>query len=355
MTQTLATVSICGPEGSYVKIGNEKDKDLNTAIALKSVHAAKEFKDLLPVPGTFMRFLLNHNGPRVLMPDGSVIRKSYNGEHSWEFSDSVARIYAQENDGLFFPTYENENTHFSYQKILDGIRRSIQNIPRLESKKVTELFNKPDCLSDLEQECEYIRSVKRASVKNHFGNIEYLDGLEGKIFIKNPINPSEETTYFYLRKQRNELDISLSYQITLRLHMNNFGWEHSKIAARDLITELDVGGRFDKGSNEERAIGIFMGNKFPEVKDKYSFSLDFQPHPSSNSVNEIIISMSSNHTYQDYNRRNEIKPVMPTREMLPIFRDLVERVGIGLKKLDIYKENLAKEKRREYSEVMGFI
>lgn len=341
--ELIATLSIGGKGGNYIKKGDEKDTDLEVKLPpLKTVRAAKEFKVSRPSPGYLIRYLTGNRGPRVIMPDGSVVKESGESGCGYEFNDEVAKIFARENDGIFFPKkFIDENFNINFHDFTKALKRCIANMDRKGSNFEEILEKKDTALKDIKQEAMYLDKVRIMKNERTLADAKYHEGLEG--FIHTRKKGEEHDTYFGPKDHR--------YNILLGLDLNGFGYGHLKVCGRRLSTTFNLLGDLEKDSDEIHAISRYVHNQ-PRDKEKYLFEVKAKEYEEIGGIEELTIKMTSPAFW--YQNNEEMKyPVMQTEDMIPIFTPIADKVAIAIEKAKKYKENQTQKAYDSCTKRMG--
>jgi hypothetical protein len=331
----LATMVIGGSEGGYCTIGGERDIDLDVNLSLNGIRAGREFTSMLPVPGQLLNHLVVEKGPEVILPDGSEIQKSHRSEHEWQFTDGVARLWAAENNGIYFPSnFGAEDCWIKFSDYLRALERCVPNM--LKDKQCStqiqlhEIARQPGAFLDLEMESRYLDQVR---VYSRFGFFKsegrkLKNALEGVVHSR---SGEEHDTHFGSEQSR--------YQITLALSLEGFGWNHFKVSGRSLSVDFSYVG-FNKNSPDACAIRRFVyqeQDRLREGKVNASFEVEMPTYDDSEGVEKVVLTLQTPEYRYDSNGKME-KPVMQTKEMLEILYPVADRVSLGLNRMREYRK-----------------
>jgi len=343
----LATISFGGPEGGYCQIGNEKDTELGVALSLGRVVADREYARMRPVPGFFLNYICGNDDPRVLLPDGSVIKSSSRRDMGWQFCDEVARIFAAENDGIYLQSgFGAENTSMPFQDFLTGLRRCVPNWLRDGTRITDQLWNlhascagkrNAKSFATLAKDAKYLKQVRPAFSRDIIGRSISVDGIMGTI----GMSDEDRDTYFGPEGVR--------YTVTLRVNLDSgFGWSHVQVPSRELSVVFDIYDHLLDGSDQDVAIARWVNEQNTEPSNgrrfdiKYStFDNEGRTTHNGNPIHKMKLSIASPSQYwypADGSQRRDdgagkVKqnPPWTTHALLQKLRPVADRVALALK------------------------
>ncbi len=342
-----------------IQIGSENSKDLETTLHLNNVRASREFESSLPTPGFLLSYLTSEQldeGPKVILPDGGVIRKPYDPASGWQFSDEVARIWAAENNGIFFSSkFGTEGVYFSFRDFLESLSRCMKNIPRPTSGsseshdvKLYVAAQKPEALEELSKEAKYLRDVTVPGHRDASRAWIISQALEG--FVHSGDGSSDDT-YFGLAGSRS--GDSHRYQIKLGLALRGFGYRHFNVSARRLSCDIDV--LSSEGIEKDSLVAEIIKDYASKVNAEFynsaetdasslGFEANLKTYINGNRVNKIGLSLSSPRT-RFWSNDSLVYHVAPTDKMLPVFRGISDKIALALIK---YEEHMKARHDTEY-------
>jgi hypothetical protein len=281
-------------------------------IGIKKIHAT--YEENLPGTENALSYLSIGYRPHVIMPNGQILTRSGDTRaQDFEFDDTVAKLYARENDGIYMPSgFGSPDVRVPFKDIIKIWERCVANIsrPNNTSDEIRKQALAPDFLKEWEKEGAFLENVYGISG----GQFHTVQALEGPI-TRNP-------------------------DILLRLPLSGFGYKHFKVADRTLIATLNAYPAFTGNSDPARAINDFVHNSNDKENPQlfhfnYSFFNRDGEESSSGPVNKIIIQMSSPNPSpsQDREAAKGTLPRLETEAMLTTFQEVVSRIDKGLSAL----------------------
>jgi len=323
-------------------------------LPIKGIEARVESPDNLPTVGHLLGYLSQNHDPAVILPDGGVLTASYDDFSQIQFDDNTARLLAKQYDGIFFPAHL-ESGSFKFADFLSALKRVIPNSENkgekyglYSGKKIAEMARQQG-FGDLEQEAEHLDDV--SIIMGSYigvGDARVTDGIIGDFHQK-----GQQDSTFTPRGG----DYDSSYDVSLALLLNGFGYYHLNVSKRGLVATFDNLTDIRRSSAEITAIKMFVNAKDQKLRsagDKsYSVSVDFKEYEKGKAeLEKIKFSMFSPELYFTSNEKMEF-PVMKTQDMLPVFRDIADKIGLALSKAAKNKEKSEKKHRQNTARNLG--
>lgn len=343
----LATVVIGGSDDEpRCFMGGQNNIELRTTVSLDGIHASWEYMQHQPTPWNLLRYIARKEGPRVLLPDGRVLKSSDKAGHESDFCDPVAKMFAEQNGGIYFKSGfpRDKYDKIDFSTFMRAMRICIQNMAISDADCIRRLYEKeaqkPDALSALEKEGEHLDSVTVLVAEDIISRERGSDGIVGSL---HQGEGDDRTSYF--GPQENQ------YKARLGLEMDGFGWYHFQITGRSLAAEFRGVG-FEEQSSEARVIKNFVSASFDCPRDNYELDIEWKKYKHSDGVESMTLLMRSTGTLFTSNAKLE-HPVMQTDEMLPIFFKAADRVAVAISKAEQYRNQQAKERYAALQSAMG--
>jgi hypothetical protein len=328
----IATVTIGGEGGSSMSIGDESDRDLKREISPK-LRVQQEFGQCV-TPGYFLTDIVTSDGPSVVMSDGTVMRRD--SDFPGHFSDGVAKVFAEQSDGIYFPGKKGELGHyrFSFGDFIGAVRRiCLRQGGDLEEMAMDDEISLKN-FKGIISESEFIDGdVNPFAARDLFGGGS-VGGVVGDLK-REAVGRSEEQNM---------------HDAKLRVGLSGFGYNHFGVSDRALISKEWVYG-LDKESVELGEIMSYVARVDAKWRgDRVNASIDAEWVKKDKS--DIYLKMvSPRNTFKSNERLEE--PVMGVVEMSDIYFDVANKFygAIGLaKKL---AEGRVKEKKERVIMELG--
>ena len=294
----------------------EKDADLRKEITPKLRVRLERLIDSNPT--NFMVSFCKY-GPEVVMPDGRIYIRD--PEYPLEFNDAVAETFANQNEGLYFPSSVNES--FPISRFIEAIKRLIPN-SREETKKLAE---NPEAFADLLEDSSYIQGEVYPKVS------QWIRGFTGTL---DPEKLNVE---------------GVRHSFNIELALGGFGSHHFGVSERALSTEL-YPYRIKENSLEYNAIAEYITSKNNELRDRHQVTEpNLKLFLSFIELRGIRLELQSPGSYYS-NKRLKI-PVIKTREMAQYFSGIVREVDNAILRVKNMREERVEKERSNMASLMG--
>lgn len=343
--------------GCSLTMDFEKDSKLDVYGTI-NIRFGQQFSRMRPDPSRLFNAVVRNDYPMVIDPAGEVLIPSHNPDLSYQFTDNIARIWAQQNNGIYFPSrFGKERTSILFNDFIKALERVRPNYQRRNGsyeydfqKSAHELSSRPGWLNDLALEARYLDDVHVFNPINQWGESGGLIGLEGVVHKR---EGSEPDTNF----GSNENWFRINLGLDLR---GGFGTYHFNVSRRVLSATVGQYSNIRKDSDEEIAI-MGLVNEFEKKDERYNFDvtpirLKERNGNWTDRYDRIVISMESPRTqgYEnewDKNSGRLKRPVMQTREMIDKFIPLMTNAVEGLDRLDKHKKEVEIERGQQIYKV----
>lgn len=305
---------------------NEKPMSFDLA----GINAAVISEGIESTPSYFQHHITPNshtNTPYVVLPDGRLILRSPEDKRG-DFCDGTARLYAEQNNGLFFPANGGE---FKMRDFLQALKflgsNKRESMSQELEQKLKALFENPESWKELEAEANHIPIVRPAFYTSdcHDGSMNHFVGLQGEL-------------EFGKANKYGKGKLMLVLDPNFAIH--NLG-----IVGRVITDEMHLVSRrnaeyinaYLKGAEhniqrkyEKRGMSVKIGTKFKDDKENYG-SLNFWLMS-----NYLNVDLSFRHEVVRMDQR-EFQPVASSETMMNIWRVLtreIRKIETGLNRDD---------------------
>jgi len=311
-----------------------KDEGENLQVDVK-LRARRQSRDeCMSGPGSLLHQISSTQyGPYVVLPNATIITAQ--GQHGREFDNDNARIFAEQNDGIFFAKVDSSDPKrhpFLFKDFLRAVKILSVNSSKPE---IRELAEDPETWRRLEQvEGKYLMHVTPLYLHDIFNGTVHAEGLTGMI------EKQDERGYWsprYFGPNRNH------FQVEMGLVFDSFGYSGFGVREKILQAEIEaVPGRYEKGAErtpeEISAIQRFLNVHRKGISYKWSNSDD-----KSKPADKIKLTMRSPKGW--YTSSREMPPPKASTEMVHEFIYTASQLATAF--LEMEKRGKA---RREYEE-----
>jgi hypothetical protein len=286
-------------------------------------------------PYGFINSIVGNKHPIVIDPNGETLVPSHSDDFDYQFTDAIARIWAEQNNGIYIPSgFGSPDKRLPFKTLLNVLGRIRPNYSKRDGdydcytlKKMHEASVQGNAFIDLTQEVKYLDDVWGFITEVNSLLERGVVGLEGIVHKK---DGSKQDTLYQCEGGW--------FEIRLGLDMRGFGWEHFKVSRRQLSAEVIESQSVLRGSDKESTINIIVNDLKKAQENRYTLTRDFIVDDNNDQrYSKVIIRMNSPNIWHRDNSRLE-EPVMQTEEMLKLFVPVVTAVVDGLSRLKKHKE-----------------
>ena len=280
--------------------GGESEDDMGLWIQPR-LSVVREYKSAPKVSG-LLDYIIDKEGPKIVMPDGNIIIPE-DGSARGEFNDSVARVFAEQNKGIYFPSASKRGEiGFSFSDFLEAERRR-SLLTKEDLEKIAS-----DGFEKISQESRFFSSDVYSFVEGDRSGV--YGRLDGKVFGK---KDSGKGTFLYLG-------------------LDGFGYEHMGVSSKKLFTSIFME-RLSEDSPERMAINEYIKGISKELANKES---EVFLYWNWNENGTLVLEMNSPNSCDH-------KSVRDTEDMAGLYLPLVDRLCEAREKI----EHLSEEKKKE--------
>lgn len=347
------------PYGHGSSMGAERGRDIGVNGSI-DIRFAQQYSTMRHDPHGFYTDILGNKEPMVIDPQGEILVPCHSGDYNHHFTDQIARIWAEQNDGIFFPSHlgSEGNASFPFSDFIRGMERVRPNYQNRDGgydygfqKAAHELSMTEGAFDDFAMEARYLDNVHPLHELDSWGEPEKIIGLEGSIHRR---DGSEHDCNF-----GNDRDNQFGVKLGLDLRAG-FGAYHFDVSRRVLSVDVGRYSAIYEKSDEESSLRCLVHefNEGPDRTERH-FNFDMKGVRARDRdgglqdwYDRVIISMEAPYTLgsenQDFRNPGHLeKPVMQTADMLPIFLPLATAAVEGLSRLKKHKEEVERERFRE--------
>lgn len=273
-------------------------------------------------PLDFMVSLCKH-GPMVVMPNGRIY--IHDGQHPEEFTDTVAEVFAEQNQAFYFPS--SDKFSFPLFSFINAMKLLSPN-----DKERKGLAEVPGAFEDLLEDANYIKG----EVHPHIG--DWLRGLEGTLDLTKMGIPNAK------------------YGIDLTIGLDGFSTRHFGVSRRTLTARL-YSRSIKEDSLEYSTISRYIGSKDEELRKQEGdvASLSLQSHFEEKDLMHRGIHLKLTGPRDSFYHSNEKleKPVMKTGTVIQYFSEIVQAVYNAISRVENMREERAKREREDVASMIG--